>query len=800
MVIKVTGSNDIHNWISAAKVGSAINPGRYDSSLSTPGFAFETQMMQLIDPTFGEDFDQLRFTSPSRSYRQHGVMASHIGSTDSFWDDYAVTGMFSFGGVAKVDLLVFGTLQFYQQPIGIVRDKNPPNIQLTDIDSAGSPGDRYYAIMPTPDTSGESRVSLVGFSWDQFAFLSAAKALRLGNGTPLEALLDQDVWEVNGTASANLIFGHAKNDILRGNGGNDFMSGGGGDDNIDGGTDNDNMDGGAGNDTLFGDSGNDVVNGGTGNDLVMGGRGNDTVDGGDGNDDLWGHEDSNIIRGGSGDDTFHSFVNGINDVNGNSGNDRYVLGAGADTITDDSGYDTMQFTSAAYADWISGTWLADLGNDNWHPAFFERYELTAGADTLVMRNDFLTSFSIIGGAGIDFIIGGGGSDLIWGDAGNDRLQGQSGDDALSGGDGLDNVIGDAGRDRLRGGLGNDNLNGGADIDTAEFDDHFGNFSGGWNINLLTGQATTMSSPGSFLGIVLTETDTLTSIESIIASTGNDTIQAKEGTVLSNPFVPLIKPMMDGAAGNDTLILAPTIISGITLSGTTVADDVVTYTGLNQGSVKTATQFEGSGVFVFTQATGYLDFKNIETLDTGQGNDRVTGSGFKDTVKLGIGNDTAILGNGDDIAFGGAGLDILTGGDGNDSLFGEADVDTISGGNGLDNIMGGVGADKLSGGLNADKFFYVNTADGTDVISDFAVDDFFAFKGTVFGETVKGALTASHFWTNTTGVAHDADDRFIFNTTDDTLWYDSNGNAAGGAFKMADMNIAFNLTAADVLIV
>ena len=424
---------------------------------------------------------------------------------------------------------------------------------------------------------------------------------------------------------------------------------------------------------------------------------------------------------------------------------------------------------------------------------------TGNGDITTIESTIVNPLIYTGTAGADTWIGGKLNDAITGLGGNDTLSGGLGNDVIDGGANSDTINGDGGNDRLRGGLFNDTVNGGTGIDTAQFDDHFGPFSGGWDINLLTGKAITKTSFG-VLGIQ-PETDTLTSIESVIGSAGTDTIQANQSLVLNNIILALVRPLMDGGGGNDTLILAPTITSATSVLGK-VADDVVTFTGLNQGLVTTATTIKiGIGLAAqIVGATGYLDFKNIETLDTGQGNDKVTGSGFKDTVKLGIGNDTAILGNGDDIAFGGAGLDTLTGGDGNDSLFGEADVDTISGGNGLDNIMGGVGADKLSGGLNADKFFYVNTADGTDIITDFAVDDFFAFKGTVFGTLPVGALAATRFWTNTTGLAHDADDRFIFNTTDDTLWYDSNGNAAGGAFKMADMNIAFNLTAADILVV
>jgi serralysin len=627
--------------------------------------------------------------------------------------------------------------------------------------------------------------------------------------------------------------------------------GGSGNDDISGNTANNRLEGRDGNDLLWGDAGGDVLDGNGGNDLVQGGRGNDLLDGGAGNDELWGHEDFNQIFGGAGNDTFHSFVDGTNTVNLGADNDTYYLGAGADTLTDDSGIDTLVFSTAAYADWQFGFFLNDLANDFWNPTQFEKYVGTALNDRIFMSSSFTNNFTLQGGAGADTLTTGRGA--------NDVLQG---------------------------GLGNDTLNGGIGAaDTADFSDHFGSFSGGWNIDLIAGNAFTRSSAAGF--ILRTETDTLAGIEGVIGSAGNDFIQAREGAIYSNLFLPLspVYPMIDGGKGTDTLTLSPTITTAIQVIGSpgATANDTVTFSSTGAGTVKTATQvLEGSGLFqIFRPGTGTLQFKNIENLNTGDGNDvinnasgtivssllvpsniptidggagtdtlalaanianvlfiagrgpandvvvfsglgsgsvttatQIKGTGllfsqsatsylnFKgiETLNTGIGNDKVTGSVLKDIVILGDGVDVANMGDGDDSVFGEAGVDTINGGNGKDSIMGGIGADKLTGGAGADTFFYVNTADSTDVITDFAADDFLAFKGTVFGSLTKGAVAAKNFWTNKTGVAHDADDRFIFNTTDDTLWYDSNGNAAGGAFKMADMNIAFNLTAADIVIV
>jgi serralysin len=626
--------------------------------------------------------------------------------------------------------------------------------------------------------------------------------------------------------------------------------GGSGNDDISGNTASNRLEGREGNDLLWGDAGGDVLDGNGGNDLVQGGRGNDLLDGGAGNDELWGHEDFNQIFGSAGNDTFHSFVNGTNNVNLGQDNDTYYVGAGADVFTDDGGIDTVRFERAAYADWVAGVWLNDLANDAWDPNLFEKYVGTASTDRIIMASNFATNFTLQGGAAADILTTGRGKDV------------------------------------LQGGEGNDTLNGGLGAgDVADFSDHFGNFSQGWSIDLITGKATTVSEArAGVIVLKLPETDTLIGIEGVIGSAGKDVIQAREGTIYEDIFVPFapVYPMIDGGAGVDTLTLSPKIsaanlIFGATandtvafsslgagtvktattvpfkiglfettrsatgtlqfknienlntgdgndvinnasgtivrsilvpsniptidggagsdtltlaanvanpllVAGSAPANDVVVFSGLGSGSVTAATQLIGTGLLFSQSATSYLNFKGIETLYTGIGNDKVTGSALNDKVLLGDGVDVANMGAGDD------------------QVFGEGGIDTIDGGAGNDSIMGGVASDRLTGGAGADKFFYVNTADSTDVITDFAADDFLAFKSTVFGNLAKGAVAAANFWTNNTGVAHDADDRFIFNTTDDTLWYDSNGNAAGGAFKMADMNIAFNLTAADILIV
>ena len=84
------------------------------------------------------------------------------------------------------------------------------------------------------------------------------------------------------------------------------------------------------------------------------------------------------------------------------------------------------------------------------------------------------------------------------------------------------------------------------------------------------------------------------------------------------------------------------------------------------------------------------------VTTSGGDDRVTGSLFRDWVDAGAGDDTVIGGTGEDRLDGGDGDDLLLGGLGDDTLLGSAGGDVLVGGYGRDLIDGGSGNDLLLG--------------------------------------------------------------------------------------------------------
>ncbi|MFN0193070.1 MAG: hypothetical protein ACKVP5_14020 [Aestuariivirga sp.] len=66
--------------------------------------------------------------------------------------------------------------------------------------------------------------------------------------------------------------------------------------------------------------------------------------------------------------------------------------------------------------------------------------------------------------------------------------------------------------------------------------------------------------------------------------------------------------------------------------------------------------------------------------------------------------------------------------------------------------------------------------------------------------VAGFVAASAFHSRADNLARDANDCFIFRTTDKTLWFDADGNGGGAAVMVADLQAAAAMTNADILIV
>ncbi|MBP9182462.1 MAG: calcium-binding protein [Fuscovulum sp.] len=155
--------------------------------------------------------------------------------------------------------------------------------------------------------------------------------------------------------------------------------------------------------------------------------------------------------------------------------------------------------------------------------------------------------------------------------------------------------------------------------------------------------------------------------------------------------------------------------------------------------------------------------------------------------------------------GSAGGDVVRGDAAANQLLGGAGNDALDGAAGADLMRGGQGADTLTGGLGNDTFRFQNLTECGDVITDFlnvaGDNDKFQILASAFGGgLVAGALAANQFQSRADNVAQDADDRFIFRTTDRTLWFDADGTGADAAIMVADLQAGAVVTAADIQLI
>jgi Ca2+-binding RTX toxin-like protein len=140
------------------------------------------------------------------------------------------------------------------------------------------------------------------------------------------------------------------------------------------------------------------------------------------------------------------------------------------------------------------------------------------------------------------------------------------------------------------------------------------------------------------------------------------------------------------------------------------------------------------------------------------------------------------------------------------LYGRGGNDILTALDGNDTLVGGVGHDRLAGGAGADAFVFYSPAEGGDTIIDFNIKatdtDGIQIVAAGFGAGLFAGdiLQPQKFRARIDNHAQDADDRLILRTTDNTLWFDSNGSAPGGLTLIADLQAGAHLTASDILLI
>jgi Ca2+-binding RTX toxin-like protein len=469
-------------------------------------------------------------------------------------------------------------------------------------------------------------------------------------------------------------------------------------------------------------------------------------------------------------------------LDGGLGNDTFHIDADDDVIFDAGGIDRLV-----------------VHNMSW--------TLGAGFENLTIANDESESGYTGIGNGLDNHI-----EATW--AGS-RLEGRDGDDTLVGasGQGAGNeLLGGAGDDSLISGGLDDRLDGGIGVDTLI----------GLGAEIGDGEDFVFSAPpGAANADVIVNFDQFSRI------------------VLDGTVMPQIGPSGTFAAGDARFVANPT---GVAQDG---SDRIVYNTSNGQlwydadGSGADAAQLiatlqglEANDIVVENGTEPPPDGQVIngtsghDTLADTPGNDTINGLAGNDTINGGHGG-TDVVNGGDgrdslqfmtatsavvvDFVAGTAGATSFTNiervvtGDFNDQLTGNAAAQNLTARSGSDTLWGAGGVDTLWGGAGPDTFIFREMGtSNADVIGDWASgsDEIALDNAAMSALGADGAFVAAdaRFWASSTGTAHDANDRVVYNSTTGSLYYDADGSGAGASQLIATLTGHPAVAATDIVVI
>jgi Ca2+-binding RTX toxin-like protein len=631
--------------------------------------------------------------------------------------------------------------------------------------------------------------------------------------------------------------------------GNDTLYGGGGNDTILGGQGNDILDGGDGDDTLSGQDGIDIFRGGAGVDTVdysrespfqllvnlatnvaSGGTGSgDTfysIENLIGSDDridrfigtaaanhFWGQGGGDYFNGGDGNDILDGGRDG-DIVYGEGGNDTIIGGSEQDYLDGGSGIDTVVYQGSPVGVTI------DLANGTASGGDADGPVQIVGRGTII-RHDILAGFENAVGSSFD--------DHLIGDAKVNELSGSAGDDTLTGGGGADR------------------LNGGAGSDTADYADA----TSGVRLSLAGGRSggDTYVSIENLAGSGLNDRLTGNGAANVLTGQGgNDTIDggggddtllgdfAYQGDAPPRPGMGTGYATLGPDATNNSIATAFDISDNFSLAAdpdifdsTTILHTTVNATGNGQGgyySINLAAGtiitididhiadpnihdswvrlLDGSGNIVAQNDDGGGDPGSNSNRDSstvfvvqetgtyyileGSWSPDAPGDGWAEEVPAGSTYELNVS-----VEFPPA-----------PAQPGVAGADTLNGGGGSDLLDGGLAADTLTGGAGEDSFRFSTElgAGNIDRITDFNVANDTILLDNLIFENVggDGALALGEFYSSASGVAHDADDRIVYDTDSGALSYDADGAGEDAAIQFARLSTNLNLSASDFIII
>jgi Ca2+-binding RTX toxin-like protein len=330
---------------------------------------------------------------------------------------------------------------------------------------------------------------------------------------------------------------------------------------------------------------------------------------------------------------------------------------------------------------------------------------------------------------------------------------------------------------------------------------FGNWGLFFNSNgVENGGVTTVTNTGSITGIVtaishnLEQDITITNSGSIISGTTTAILSVSStssmtlvnsGHIVGFVFMGPDDDRYDGRGGD--------VLGGVNGDGGN--DTFIAGAAAERffGGLDTDTLIFNSTAGVTTSLDNTLVGTGGAVGDTYDGIENITGSAIGADILRGSAADNIITGRG--------GADVLRGVAGFDGLFGGAGADSLFGGVGEDEIYGGAGIDVLTGGADSDGFALMALSQAGDRITDFGNDDgiYLSNNSVINGNLPPGAVGSGRFIIRADNHAQQANDQFIFRTTDRTLWYDANGSATGGLTMLFDLQAGAMLTASDIFI-
>jgi Ca2+-binding RTX toxin-like protein len=298
----------------------------------------------------------------------------------------------------------------------------------------------------------------------------------------------------------------------------------------------------------------------------------------------------------------------------------------------------------------------------------------------------------------------------------------------------------------------------------------------------------------------TGTDTLTAVENVIGSSGDDIFVASVGDG-NNSY--------NGGSGIDTYDLSGTAANAVVNlnQGTASSLDIGADT-LTLNTIENVTGGAGNDSIAGNSQNN--------VLIGGAGNDTLNGNAGADTMLGGAGNDayvvdnagdavTEAVGQGADTVFAmvsyalAAGSEVetlranvvtgltLTGNEFNNTIIGNAGNDTLIGGAGNDVLNGNVGTDTMVGGTGNDTYFVDNAGDVvTEAVVAGSIDDVFTTVSYTLAAGSEIESLRANVGTALTLTGNEFNNTVVGNAGNDTLFGGAGNdilNGIGGADTM-----------------